>query len=48
MFVEFESGKGNIEFWVRNLVRKEGCSFYLQKGNGRIQILYVNYLMEKF
>ncbi|MDR9613072.1 hypothetical protein ABTK04_17850, partial [Acinetobacter baumannii] len=27
--------KGNIEFWVRNLVRKEGCSFYLQKGNGR-------------
>ncbi|MDO5667395.1 MAG: DEAD/DEAH box helicase family protein [Alcaligenaceae bacterium] len=27
--------KGKIEFWVRNLVRKEGSSFFLQKGNGR-------------
>ncbi|MEW6585770.1 MAG: hypothetical protein AB1442_09190, partial [Nitrospirota bacterium] len=24
-----------ISFWVRNLVRKEGCSFFLQKANGR-------------
>ncbi len=27
--------KGEIEFWVRNLVRKETCSFYLQKADGR-------------
>lgn len=27
--------KGEIEFWVRNLVRKEGCSFFLQKADGR-------------
>lgn len=24
-----------VEFWVRNLVGKPGCSFFLQKGNGR-------------
>lgn len=27
--------KGEIEFWVRNLVRKERCSFFLQKADGR-------------
>jgi type III restriction enzyme len=27
--------QGRIKFWVRNLVRKEGCSFFLQKANGR-------------
>ncbi len=27
--------QGKIEFWVRNLVRKEACSFFLQKANGR-------------
>lgn len=27
--------KGLIEFWVRNLVRKEASSFYLQKADGR-------------
>lgn len=27
--------KGEIKFWVRNLVRKESCSFYLQKAEGR-------------
>jgi type III restriction enzyme len=26
---------GRIRFWVRNLVRREGCSFFLQKANGR-------------
>jgi type III restriction enzyme len=26
---------GRMQFWVRNLVRKEGCSFFLQKANGR-------------
>lgn len=27
--------QGRIRFWVRNLVRREGCSFFLQKANGR-------------
>lgn len=27
--------QGRISFWVRNLVRKEGCSFFMQKANGR-------------
>ena len=26
---------GGIEFWVRNLVRREGSSFFLQKADGR-------------
>ncbi|AGX87420.1 DEAD/DEAH box helicase [Candidatus Symbiobacter mobilis] len=27
--------QGRIQFWVRNLVRREGCAFFLQKANGR-------------
>ena len=27
--------QGRIEFWVRNLVRHEGSSFFLQKADGR-------------
>ncbi len=27
--------QGRIEFWVRNLVRREGCAFFLQKADGR-------------
>lgn len=27
--------QGRIKFWVRNLVRREGCSFFLQKADGR-------------
>jgi len=27
--------KGEIEFWVRNLVNKNACSFFLQKATGR-------------
>ncbi len=27
--------QGRIDFWVRNLVRREGCSFFLQKADGR-------------
>lgn len=27
--------KGRLQFWVRNLVRREGCSFFLQKADGR-------------
>lgn len=29
------ASKGKIEFWLRNLVRREGCSFFLQKASGR-------------
>ncbi|MDD1650770.1 MAG: hypothetical protein LUO80_10325, partial [Methylococcaceae bacterium] len=27
--------RGRLAFWVRNLVRREGCSFFLQKADGR-------------
>lgn len=27
--------QGRMQFWVRNLVRREGCSFFLQKADGR-------------
>jgi type III restriction enzyme len=27
--------QGRMQFWVRNLVRKEGCTFFLQKADGR-------------
>ena len=30
-----QAQKGRIQFWVRNLVRREGCSFFLQKADGR-------------
>jgi type III restriction enzyme len=29
------AGKNKIKFWVRNLVRKEICAFFLQKAEGR-------------
>lgn len=35
VWLDTQAQKGNIEFWVRNLVRKEACSFFLQKANGR-------------
>ena len=35
VWLDTEAQKGNINFWVRNLVRKETCSFYLQKADGR-------------
>ena len=34
-WLDTQSQKGLIQFWVRNLVRREGCSFFLQKANGR-------------
>ncbi|MDO9012600.1 MAG: DEAD/DEAH box helicase family protein [Gallionella sp.] len=34
-WLETQAQKGRINFWVRNLVRKEGCSFFLQKADGR-------------
>ncbi|MBK8168673.1 MAG: DEAD/DEAH box helicase family protein [bacterium] len=34
-WLDVQAQRGRIRFWVRNLVRREGCSFYLQKANGR-------------
>ncbi|MCF6263707.1 MAG: DEAD/DEAH box helicase family protein [Xanthomonadales bacterium] len=34
-WLDTQAQKGKINFWVRNLVRREGCSFFLQKANGR-------------
>ena len=35
MVIVLLAQQGKISFWVRNLVRKEGCSFFLQKADGR-------------
>lgn len=35
VWLDIKAQQGQIEFWVRNLVRKEGCSFFLQKADGR-------------
>lgn len=34
-WLDTQAQQGRIQFWVRNLVRKEGCSFFLQKADGR-------------
>ena len=34
-WLDVQAQQGRINFWVRNLVRKEGCSFFLQKADGR-------------
>ena len=34
-WLDVQAQQGRIDFWVRNLVRKEGCSFFLQKADGR-------------
>lgn len=34
-WLDQQAEKGRLKFWVRNLVSKEGCSFFLQKANGR-------------
>ena len=34
-WLDQQAEKGRIKFWVRNLVNKEGCSFFLQKATGR-------------
>jgi type III restriction enzyme len=34
-WLDTQAQKGQIRFWVRNLVRREGCSFFLQKADGR-------------
>lgn len=35
LWLDSQAQNGRIDFWVRNLVRKEGCSFFLQKADGR-------------
>ncbi len=35
VWLDQQADKGRIEFWVRNLVRREGASFSLQKADGR-------------
>jgi type III restriction enzyme len=34
-WLDQKAQEGKIEFWVRNLVRRHGASFFLQKGDGR-------------
>ncbi len=34
-WLDMQAQKGRIEFWVRNLVRREGSSYFLQKADGR-------------
>ncbi|MGB7550068.1 MAG: DEAD/DEAH box helicase family protein [Chromatiaceae bacterium] len=34
-WLDIQAQKGHILFWVRNLVRREGSSFFLQKADGR-------------
>ena len=34
-WLDVQAQQGRIKFWVRNLVRREGSSFFLQKDDGR-------------
>jgi type III restriction enzyme len=34
-WLDMQAQRGRIEYWVRNLVRREGSSFFLQKADGR-------------
>ncbi|MEW5967145.1 MAG: restriction endonuclease subunit R [Pseudomonadota bacterium] len=34
-WLDMQAQQGRIQFWVRNLVRREGSSFFLQKADGR-------------
>jgi type III restriction enzyme len=34
-WLDTQAQKGRIQSWVRNLVRREGSSFFLQKADGR-------------
>lgn len=44
IWLERQAQKGRLDFWVRNLVRKEGCSFFLQKADGRF---YPDFLCQR-
>jgi type III restriction enzyme len=34
-WLDIQAQQGRIQYWVRNLVRREGSSFFLQKADGR-------------
>ena len=34
-WLDIQAQQGRIQFWVRNLVRRQGSSFFLQKADGR-------------
>ena len=34
-WLDIQAQQGRIRYWVRNLVRREGCSFFLQQADGR-------------
>lgn len=34
-WLDTQAQRGRIDYWVRNLVRREGASFFLQKADGR-------------
>lgn len=34
-WLDIQAQQGRFQFWVRNLVRREGASFFLQKADGR-------------
>lgn len=34
-WLDSQAQRGRLRYWVRNLVRREGCSFFLQKADGR-------------
>lgn len=34
-WLDVQAQQGRLQFWVRNLVRREGSSFFLQKADGR-------------
>ncbi|CAA6823832.1 MAG: Restriction endonuclease subunit R [uncultured Thiotrichaceae bacterium] len=40
-WLDQQAEKGRVKFWVRNLVRKEGCSFFLQKAVDRFYPDYI-------
>lgn len=35
VWLDTEAQKGRLQYWVRNLARREGASFFLQKATGR-------------
>ncbi len=35
MELDIAAQKGRLQFWVRNLARREGASYFLQKATGR-------------
>jgi type III restriction enzyme len=35
VWLDIEAQKGRLQYWVRNLARREGASFFLQRASGR-------------